>query len=78
MLLLFIILALIGALIWFLNRPAKQVIITPIKDGVAISQQSFLATKSVWDVIWGSDVVNFVRILLDLLGLAMLVVWLWG
>lgn len=78
MLLLFIALALIGALIWFLNRPAKRVIVTPVNQNGAISPQSFLATKSTWDVIWGSETVNFVRILLDLLGLAMLVAWLWG
>lgn len=78
MLLLLIFLALIGALVWYLNRPAKRVIVTPISQNGAVSPQSFLATKSVWDVVWGSDTVNFIRILLDLLGLAMLAAWLWG
>lgn len=64
--------------IWFLNRPAKRAIITPIKEGGAISQQSFLTEKTVWDVIWGSDAVNLVRLLLDGFRAVMLLGWLWG
>lgn len=67
-----------GWLFWFFNRTAKRVIVTPVKDGGVISQQSFLAEKTVWKVLWESDAVNLMRLVLDLLGLAILMAWLWG
>lgn len=67
-----------GWLFWFFNRTAKRVIVTPVKDGGVISQQSFLAEKTVWAVFWGSDAVNVVRVILDLFAILVLAGWLWG
>lgn len=63
---------------WLLSRPAKRVIVQPVKMDGAISQQTFLVEKKTWEVLWGSDLVNLIRVILDLIGLLMVAGWLWG
>ena len=71
---LFIIPLVLGVM-WFFNRTVKEVVISPVKNGV-ISQQGFLVKKTAWDMFWASDVVNVIRLALDVLGIAMLLGWL--
>ena len=73
---LFIILFILGVM-WFFNRTVKEVVISPVKDGV-ISQQGFLVKKTAWDVFWASDAINALRLILDAFGIMMLLGWLLG